>query len=92
MSSGWEYTHVNTAIGPNQEHTLRYHYDGTEGYLEAYLDGQRIKRVSAGSVLAKHVGNNGIGAQVEHSYYVTGADSRMEEFSFKGVITEFVYY
>lgn len=92
QSTGWSYTYISTAIGPNQEHTLRFHYDGTEGFLEAYLDGQRIKRVLAGEKLAKHIGNNGIGAQVEHSYYLTGSDSRMEDFAFKGTIMEFIYY
>ena len=92
QSTGWSYTYISTAIGPNQEHTLRFHYDGTEGFLEAYLDGQRIKRVLAGEKLAKHTGNNGIGAQVEHSYYLTGRDSRMEDFAFKGTIMEFIYY
>lgn len=92
QSKGWSYTYISTSIKANQEYSLRFHYDGSEGFLEAYLDGLRIKRVLAGQILAKHTANNGIGAQVEHSYYLTGRDSRMEDFAFKGSIMEFIYY
>ena len=92
QSSGWSYTYISTAIGPQQDHSLRFHYDGEEGFLEAYLDNHRIRRVVAGEKLAAHSGNNGFGAQVEASHYVTGSDSRAEDFSFKGVISEFIYY
>ena len=91
-STGWGYTHISSAIGPNQDHTARLVYNGTEEYFEAYMDGHLIKRVQAGTSLSKHTGNNALGGQAEHSYFISGKDQQMEAFQFKGVITDFIYY
>lgn len=92
--SPWGYVSINTGISANTDYVLSWIYNGngtSTGTIEAYLNGSLFGTINNVGILYQHVGDIGIGAKSNDTYYETGSSSGDGQY-FGGDIAEFIIF
>ena len=88
----WGPSFVDATVSANTTYVASLVVDGVSGTLEGFLNGVSMGALAGVDLLYGHIGDIGLGAANEHTYFHDGASTVAEGFFFDGEIGEVAFY